>query len=81
MKKNFSPLPAECVEKKFFTATSRMWWKKNFSLLPAECGEKKFFIAKIANLTNIHRANFNAYVIFTGNISEVSDRWSSGLRS
>ena len=28
--------------------------KKKNSPLPAECGEKKF-IAKIANLTNIHR--------------------------
>ena len=54
--------------------------KENFSPLPAECGEKKFFTAKIANLTNIHRANFNAYLIFTGNIIEVSDRWRSGLR-
>ena len=50
------------------TATSKMWWKKYFSPLPAECGEKKFFTAKIANLTIIHRANFNAYVIFTVNI-------------
>ena len=80
-KKNFSPLPAECGEKKFFTATSRMRWKKNFSPLPAECGEKKFFTAKIANLTNIQRANFNTYLIFTGNIIAVSDRWRSGLRS
>ena len=79
-------------ERKFFTATSRMRWKKfhryqqnvvkkNFSPLPAECGEKKFFTAKIANLTNIHRANFNAYLIFTENIIECSDRWRSGLRS
>ena len=66
--KKISPLPAQCGEKKFFTATSRMRWKK-------------FFTAKIANLTNIHRANFNAYLIFTGNIIEVSDRWRSGLRS
>ena len=43
------------------------------SPLPAEYDEKKFFTAKIANLTNIHRANFNAYLIFTGNIIEVSD--------
>ena len=53
--------------------------KKKFSPVPAECGEKKNFIAKIANLTNIHRANFNAYLIFTENIIDVSDRWRSGL--
>ena len=68
MKENFSPLQAGCGE-------------KNFSPLPAECDEKKFFAAKISNLTNIYRANFNAYHIFTGNIIEVSDRWRSGLRS
>ena len=80
-------------ERKFFTATSRMRWKKifhryhqnavkkNFSPLPAECGEKKFFTAKIANLRNIHRANFNAYLLFTGNIIKVSERWRSGLPS
>ena len=87
----------ECGEKKllsgeiFFSALKR--WKKifhrykqdavkkNFSPLPAECGEKKFFTAKIENLTNIYRSNFNAYLIFTWNIIEVSDRWHSGLRS
>ena len=93
VKKNISPLPIECGEKKFFTATSRMRWKKNisplpvecgeknFSPLPAECGEKKFFTAKLANLTNIHRADFNAYPISTGNIIVASDRWRTGLRS
>ena len=80
------------AETKFFTATNRMHWKKfcsatsrmrrkkNFSPLPAECGERKFFTAKIANLTNINNANFNAYLIFTGNVVEVRDRWRSGLR-
>ena len=77
--------------KKFFSATSRMRWRKN-SALPAECGEKNFhrnqqnaakknFAAKIANFTNTHRANFNAYLIFTGNIIKVRDRCRSGLRS
>ena len=64
----FSPLQAECGE-------------ENFSPLPAECGEKKFFTAKIVNLTFFHRANFNSYLIVTGNIIELSDRWRSGLRS
>ena len=41
MKENFSPLQAGCGEKKFFTATSRMWWKK-VSPLP-QSGEKNFF--------------------------------------
>ena len=45
--------------------------KKIFSALPAECGEKKFFTAKIANLTNIHLANLNDYLIFRGNVNEV----------
>ena len=73
MKKKL-PLPAECGEKnsqcyqqnavkKKFTATSRMRWKF-------------FFTAEIANLTNYHRANLNAYLIFTGNIHEVR----SGIR-
>ena len=65
MKENFSPLQAGCGEQKFLP-------------LPAECGDKKFSTAKIANLANNHRANFNAYLIFTGNIIEVSDRWHSG---
>ena len=67
MKQNFSPLQEGCGETKF-------------SPLPAECGEKKIFTARIANLTNIHRANFNACLIFTGNIIALSDRWPSGLR-
>ena len=65
--------------KKNFSATGRMWAKKNFSPQPAECGEKKL-TAKIAKLTYIHRANFNACLKFTGNIIEVSDRWSSGIK-
>ena len=80
MKENFSPLQAGCGEKKFSPLPAECGEKK-FSPLPAECGEKKIFTAKTANLTNIHRANFNAYLIFTGNIIEVSDRWRSGLRS
>ena len=80
MKENFSPLQAGCGEKKFSPLPAECGEKK-FSLLPAECGEKTFFTAKIANLTNIHRATFNAYLKFTGNIIELSDRWCSGLRS
>ena len=50
VKKNFSPLPAECGDKKF-------------SPLQAECGEKNFFTAKIANLTNILKI-VTQYVVF-----------------
>ena len=78
--KIFHRYKQDAVKKKIFTATTRMRWKK-FSPLPAECGEKKFFTAKIANLTKIYRSNFNAYLIFTGNIIEVSDRWRGGLQS
>ena len=67
MEKIFSALPAECSE-------------KNFSPLPAQFGEKKL-TAKIANLTNIHRANFNTCLEFTGNIIEVSDKCRRGIRS
>ena len=81
MIENFSPLQAGSGEKKTFHRYQQNAVTKNFSPLQAECGEKKFFTAEIANLANIHRANFNAYLIFTGNILAVSDRWRSGLRS
>ena len=42
---------------------------------------KKNFTAKIANRTSILRANFNADLMFTGNVIEIRDRWRSGLRS
>ena len=80
MKENFSPLQAGCGEKKISPLPPECGEKK-FSPLPAECGEKKFFTANIANLTKIYRSNFNAYLIFTGNIIAVSDRWRNGLRS
>ena len=51
-----------------------------FSPLPAESSEKKI-TAKIANLTNIIRANFNAYLKVTGNSKQVRDSWRSGIRS
>ena len=67
--------------KKFFQRYQQNAVKTKFSPLPAECDEKKIFTAKIAILTNIHRANFIAYLKFTANIFEVSDRWRSGIRS
>ena len=66
--KNFSAVPAECVETKFLP-------------LLAECEEKIFFTAKISNITNIQGLNFNANFEFRGNIIEVSDRWRIGIRS
>ena len=41
----------------------------------------KIFTAKIANLTNIYRANFNTYLKITGNINKWSEQWRSGMRS
>ena len=54
--------------------------KENFSTLPAECGEKKFSPLK-SQILQIFNAKFNAYLKFTENIIEVSDRWRSGIRS
>ena len=42
VKNNFSPLPAECGEKKNFQGYQQNAVKNNFSPLPAECGEKNF---------------------------------------
>ena len=64
-------------EKKVYTATSRMRWNKIFQHYKQNA--VKIFNAKIANLTNIQRANFNAYLIFTGNIFEVTERCRSGF--
>ena len=73
-----------CVERNFFTATSRMRWKKflqryqqsavkRISALPQNCGEKKFH--------HFNRKSLKyAYVELRG-ISEVSDRWGSRIRS
>ena len=55
-------------------------WKKSFYRYQQNA-VKKFFTANIANLTNIRCANFNAYLKFTGNIIDASDRWRSGIRS
>ena len=54
-------------DRNFFTATAECNEKN--STLAAECGEK-VFTAEIGNLT----ANFNAYLKFTGDITELSDR-------
>ena len=65
--KNFSLLPAECGEKNFLTATSRMRLKK---ISPLK-----------SQLWQIFTAYFNAYLKFTGNTIEVIDRWRSGIGS
>ena len=67
VKNNFSAVPAECGEKKFFSATSRMRWRTN-SLLKEQ-------------IFQILTANFNAYLKFTGNHIKLSDGWCSGIRS
>ena len=71
----------ECREEKtfkrwfFFTATSRMRWKKFFS---ATTMRWNFFSPLKSQMFT---AKFNAYLKFTGNIVEVSERWRSGKRS
>ena len=67
VKENFSPLPAECGEKKF-TATCRMRWKK---FLPLQYQILQIFTALISTL-----------ILYSQEIPlVVSDRWRSGLRS
>ena len=66
------------AEKCFFSPLK--WWKKNFHRYQQDA-VKKIFTTKIANLTNIHRANFNAHLIFIGDIIQVIDSCRSGLRS
>ena len=65
-KENFHHYQQNTV-KKVISTTSWMHWKK--------------ITAIIANLTNIHRANFNAYHKFTGNIKRRSYRWRRGIGS
>ena len=50
MQENFSLLPEECGEKKNYSPLPVECREKKFSPLAAEFGEKKFFTAKIANL-------------------------------
>ena len=52
----------------------RLCGEKKPSPLPAERGKKTILTANVANLTNIHRANFNAYLKLTENFMEVRDR-------
>ena len=66
-------------ETKFFTATSRMRWKKNFTATSKKLWKK---ISQLkSKILQIFTAKFNAYLKFTGNIIDVSDRWRSGIRS
>ena len=79
MKKNFSALPAECGEKKIFTATSRMRLKKIFHRYQQNAVKKNFSPLKFQTL-QILTANINAYLKFTSNIIKLSERWRSGIR-
>ena len=66
------------ASKKFFSPLKR--WKKIFHRYQQNAVTKNFAPLKL-QILQIFTAKINAYLKFAGNITEVSERWRSGIRS
>ena len=78
MKENFWPLPAACGEK--ILSPLQAEFGDNFFYCCQQNAVKNFSPLKL-QILQMFTANFNEYLKFTGNITEVSNRWRSRIRS